>query len=113
MAALHLAMGLDYGSVCFRASTAEQCAGIHRALCHAAAHLLHDLLQCPVLDEPTLPHALFSLATLPNTIFMGVPILRGMYDAISNNLMVQMFSFEFDVMSLHCDPVTERDKMQI
>ncbi|OAY66886.1 putative auxin efflux carrier component 1b [Ananas comosus] len=33
---------------------------------------------------------LFSLATLPNTLVMGIPLLRGMYGAASGTLMVQI-----------------------
>ncbi|XP_065003519.1 probable auxin efflux carrier component 1d [Musa acuminata AAA Group] len=38
---------------------------------------------------------LFSLATLPNTIIMGVPILRGMYGSMSGTLMVQIVVLQF------------------
>ncbi|RWV83057.1 hypothetical protein BHE74_00019558 [Ensete ventricosum] len=38
---------------------------------------------------------LFSLATLPNTIIMGVPILRGMYGSMSSTLMVQIVVLQF------------------
>ncbi|URE28826.1 auxin efflux carrier [Musa troglodytarum] len=40
---------------------------------------------------------LFSLATLPNTVLMGVPVLRGMYGPMSENLMVQIVVLQFVV----------------
>lgn len=33
---------------------------------------------------------LFSLSTLPNTLVMGIPLLRAMYGDFSGNLMVQI-----------------------
>lgn len=33
---------------------------------------------------------LFSLSTLPNTLVMGIPLLRAMYGDFSGNLMVQV-----------------------
>ncbi|KAH7677292.1 Membrane transport protein [Dioscorea alata] len=33
---------------------------------------------------------LFSLSTLPNTLVMGIPLLKGMYGAFSGSLMVQI-----------------------
>ncbi|KAL3529139.1 hypothetical protein ACH5RR_008461 [Cinchona calisaya] len=33
---------------------------------------------------------LFSLSTLPNTLVMGIPLLKGMYGSFSGNLMVQI-----------------------
>ncbi|XP_042466407.1 probable auxin efflux carrier component 1d [Zingiber officinale] len=38
---------------------------------------------------------LFSLLTLPNTVIMGVPVLRGMYGAMSETLMVQIVVLQF------------------
>ncbi|XP_072996707.1 probable auxin efflux carrier component 9 [Typha latifolia] len=40
---------------------------------------------------------LFSLATLPNTVIMGVPVLTGMYGPDSRNLMVQIVVFQMCV----------------
>lgn len=38
---------------------------------------------------------LFSLVTLPNTIIMGVPVLGGMYGAVSESLMAQTVVLQF------------------
>lgn len=38
---------------------------------------------------------LFSLLTLPNTVIMGVPVLKGMYGAMSETLMVQIVVLQF------------------
>ncbi|CAH8355343.1 unnamed protein product [Eruca vesicaria subsp. sativa] len=37
---------------------------------------------------------LFSLSTLPNTLVVGIPLLRAMYGDISGNLMVQIVVFQ-------------------
>ncbi|KAG6506166.1 hypothetical protein ZIOFF_031484 [Zingiber officinale] len=38
---------------------------------------------------------IFSLVTLPNTIIMGVPVLEGMYGAVSDSLMAQTVVLQF------------------
>ncbi|KAJ3669215.1 hypothetical protein LUZ60_011165 [Juncus effusus] len=38
---------------------------------------------------------IFSLASLPNTIIMGIPLLGGMYGSVSANLMVQIVVLQF------------------
>ncbi|KAL8153558.1 hypothetical protein V2J09_011318 [Rumex salicifolius] len=41
---------------------------------------------------------LFSLSTLPNTLVMGIPLLKGMYGDFSGSLMVQIVVLQYTLM---------------
>ncbi|XP_020102736.1 auxin efflux carrier component 2-like [Ananas comosus] len=53
----------------------------------AALSVWHNLSSRPTLDWMI---TLFSLSTLPNTLVMGIPLLRAMYGDFSGSLMVQI-----------------------
>ncbi|KAL0729175.1 hypothetical protein Bca4012_025268 [Brassica carinata] len=112
MVPLYVAMMLAYGSVrWWGIFTPSQCSGINRFVAVFAVPLLSfhfissndpyamnyhflaaDSLQKAFSRRGSLEWmiTLFSLSTLPNTLVMGIPLLRAMYGDFSGNLMVQV-----------------------
>ncbi|CAG7910270.1 unnamed protein product [Brassica rapa] len=113
MVPLYVAMILAYGSVrWWGIFTPDQCSGINRFVAVFAVPLLSfhfissndpyamdyqfpaaDSLQKVALSRRgslDWTITLFSLSTLPNTLVMGIPLLRAMYGDYSSNLMVQI-----------------------
>ncbi|KAG5226153.1 auxin efflux carrier component family protein [Salix suchowensis] len=104
---LYVAMILAYGSVrWWKIFTPDQCSGINRFVAVFAVPLLFIAADC--LQKVVILGALFiwqafskrgnlewmitlfSLSTLPNTLVMGIPLLKAMYGDFSGNLMVQI-----------------------
>ncbi|KAH0906656.1 hypothetical protein HID58_038483 [Brassica napus] len=113
MVPLYVAMILAYGSVrWWGIFTPDQCSGINRFVAVFAVPLLsfhfissndpyamdYQFLAADSLQKVALSRrgsldwtiTLFSLSTLPNTLVMGIPLLRAMYGDYSSNLMVQI-----------------------
>ncbi|WZZ89884.1 hypothetical protein YC2023_118463 [Brassica napus] len=113
MVPLYVAMILAYGSVrWWGIFTPDQCSGINRFVAVFAVPLLsfhfissndpyamdYQFLAADSLQKVALSRrgsldwtiTLFSLSTLPNTLVMGIPLLRAMYVDFSSNLMVQI-----------------------
>ncbi|CAF1765702.1 unnamed protein product [Brassica oleracea] len=113
MVPLYVAMILAYGSVrWWGIFTPDQCSGINRFVAVFAVPLLsfhfissndpyamdYQFLAADSLQKVALSRrgsldwtiTLFSLSTLPNTLVMGIPLLRAMYGDFSSNLMVQI-----------------------
>ncbi|KAG2284816.1 hypothetical protein Bca52824_056036, partial [Brassica carinata] len=119
MVPLYVAMMLAYGSVrWWGIFTPSQCSGINRFVAVFAVPLLsfhfissndpyamnYHFLAADSLQKVVILAALFlwqarslewmitlfSLSTLPNTLVMGIPLLRAMYGDFSGNLMVQV-----------------------
>ncbi|CAA6654411.1 unnamed protein product [Spirodela intermedia] len=106
---LYVAMILAYGSVkWWKIFSPDQCSGINRFVALFAVPLLSfhfistndpyamnyrfiaaDTLQKLIILACS-PITLFSLSTLPNTLVMGIPLLKGMYGAATGTLMVQI-----------------------
>ncbi|KAG2333263.1 hypothetical protein Bca52824_004443 [Brassica carinata] len=113
MVPLYVAMMLAYGSVrWWGIFTPDQCSGINRFVAVFAVPLLsfhfissndpyamdYQFLAADSLQKVAFSRrgslewmiTLFSLSTLPNTLVMGIPLLRAMYGDFSGNLMVQI-----------------------
>ncbi|KAJ0246081.1 Auxin efflux carrier component 2 [Hirschfeldia incana] len=113
MVPLYVAMMLAYGSVrWWGIFTPSQCSGINRFVAVFAVPLLsfhfissndpyamnYHFLAADSLQKVAFSRrgslewmiTLFSLSTLPNTLVMGIPLLRAMYGDFSGNLMVQV-----------------------
>ncbi|CAH8338144.1 unnamed protein product [Eruca vesicaria subsp. sativa] len=113
MVPLYVAMMLAYGSVrWWGIFTPSQCSGINRFVAVFAVPLLsfhfissndpyamnYHFLAADSLQKVAFSKrgslewmiTLFSLSTLPNTLVMGIPLLRAMYGDFSGNLMVQV-----------------------
>ncbi|CAN6841576.1 unnamed protein product [Brassica oleracea] len=113
MVPLYVAMMLAYGSVrWWGIFTPSQCSGINRFVAVFAVPLLsfhfissndpyamnYHFLAADSLQKVAFSQrgslewmiTLFSLSTLPNTLVMGIPLLRAMYGDFSGNLMVQV-----------------------
>ncbi|KAF3501976.1 hypothetical protein F2Q69_00043917 [Brassica cretica] len=113
MVPLYVAMILAYGSVrWWGIFTPDQCSGINRFVAVFAVPLLsfhfissndpyamdYQFLAADSLQKVALSRrgsldwtiTLFSLSTQPNTLVMGIPLLRAMYGDFSSNLMVQI-----------------------
>ncbi|KAL6135253.1 hypothetical protein ACLB2K_067481 [Fragaria x ananassa] len=80
---LYVAMILAYGSVrWWKIFTLDQCLGINRFVAVFAIFSKRGSLEWMI--------TLFSLSTLPNTLVMGIPLLKAMYGDSSATLMVQI-----------------------
>ncbi|KAK3435362.1 hypothetical protein EUGRSUZ_C00078 [Eucalyptus grandis] len=92
---LYVAMILAYGSVrWWKIFTPDQCSGINRfvavfskVVILFALFLWHAFTKRSSLEWMI---TLFSLSTLPNTLVMGIPLLKAMYGDFSGSLMVQI-----------------------
>ncbi|KAL0383430.1 UNVERIFIED_CONTAM: Auxin efflux carrier component 1 [Sesamum calycinum] len=99
---LYVAMILAYGSVkWWKIFSPDQCSGINRFVALFAVPLLsfHFIssnnpyeMNYRASSRGSLEWSitLFSLSTLPNTLVMGIPLLKGMYGEFSGSLMVQI-----------------------
>ncbi|KAE8711027.1 Auxin efflux carrier component 1 [Hibiscus syriacus] len=97
---LYVAMILAYGSVkWWKIFSPDQCSGINRFVALFAVPLLsfhfistNNPYAMNLSSRGSLEWSitLFSLSTLPNTLVMGIPLLKGMYGDYSGSLMVQI-----------------------